>query len=314
MAIELNKNGNCATDYTGSGLGSCDITQFGDAKGIILFEKGWSKSIENDTFDLASYLLDVKSLKAFPYIGIYDFTQDTPENEKNTSALGILTEIRAGKPQYSFMYDKGSCLHKSLYNKRGNGLWDFGIVFESGVLLATNSTKTELKAFDGGMLSVETLKFQQGTDPMMSTAIIQLLDAIEFNAYHQFFRYSDIGDIDDVKGAIETKIVVDAIEGGDTTFTATITSACNSDSVLLGLDDPDLWVLGGVQASATAISDVTYNATTMQYTFTVDVALAEDDTVLVKLNDGTYDVVEDATGNLYKGTSNTVTVSAAPSV
>lgn len=314
MAIDLNKYGNCATDYTGSGIGSCDITQFGDAKGIVLFEKGWSKTIASGTFDLTEYTNDVKSLDAFPYVGIYDFTQDTPENEKNTSALGVLTEIRAGKPQFSFMYTKGSCFHKSLFNKRGNGLWDFGILFETGILLATNSTKTELKGFDGGMLSVETFKLQQGTDPQMSTAIIQLLDAVEFNAYHTFFRYSDIGDIDSVNGAIETTITTSSIEDGDTTFTVTVTSACNSDNSILGLDDPDLWVLGGTQASATTISDVIYNATTGEYTFTVDVALAEDDTVKPTLNDGTYNVVEDATGNLYKGTSALVTVSAAASV
>lgn len=314
MAIELNKQGNCATDYTGSGLGSCDITQFGDAKGIVLFEKGWSKTIASGSFDLTEYTNDVKGLNIFPYVGIYDFTQDTPENEKNTSALGVLTEIRAGKPQFSFMFDKGSCFHKSLFNKRGNGLWDFGILFEEGILLATNQAMTELKAFDGGMLSVETLKLQQGTDPQMSTAIIQLLDAIEFNAYHQFFRYSDVGDIDDVKGAIEVKVVVDPIEDGDTTFTASVTSACNSDSVALGLDDTDLWILGGTQASATAYTDVSYNASTGKYTFTVDVALAENDTVKPTLSDGTYIVVEDATGNLYKGTSALVTVDAAASV
>lgn len=314
MAIDLNKYGNCATDFTGTGLTNCDITEFGDAKGIVLFEKGWSKTVASGTFNLTEYTNDVKSLDAFPFVGIYDFTQDTPENEKNTSSLGVITEIRAGKPQFSFSYTKGSCFHKSLYNKRGNGLWDFGILFETGILLATNSDASEIKGFDGGMLSVETFKFQQGTDPQMSTAMIQLLDAVEFNARHTFFRYTDVGDLDDVQGAIETAITItDDIEDGDTTFTASITSNCNTDNTLLGLDDEAYYVLLGTQASATTISSVTYSATTGLYTFTVSPALAEADTVQLKLSDGTYDVIADATGDLYKGTSNTVTVAAAPS-
>ena len=68
------------------------------------------------------------------------------------------------------------------------------------------------------------------------------------------------------------------------------------------------------QTSATTISGVTYNASTEKYTFTVSPALVEDDTVKPTLSDGTYNVIEDATGNLYKGTSATVTVTAAPSV
>jgi len=311
MAIDLNAYGNCTTDLKGTGVGSCDITEFGDAKGLVDFKKGWSTAITKGTvdFDLASYKTLVKSLTAFPLVDIYDFSQDTPENEKNTSSTGVLTEIRSGKPQFSFMFAKGSCFHKALYDKRGNGRWDFGILFETGILLATSSDGTALKAFDGGMFSVETFKLVQGTDPQMSTAIIQLLDADEFNARHIFLPFSKTGDLDEVKGAIETSITTGAISAGST-FSVSVVSACNTDSSILDLDDEDKWVLGGTQASATAISSVVYNASTGEYDFTVDTALIATDTVQPKLSDGTYDVVEDALGYMYKGTSNLVEVTA----
>lgn len=311
MAINLDAYGNCTTDFLGTGVGSCDITEFGDAKGLVNFKKGWTKNITNGSveFDLTAYKNDVKGLNAFPLLSIYDFAQDTPENEKNTSSTGVLTEIRSGKPQFSFMFNKGGCFHKSLYNKRGNGLWDFGILFETGILLATNSDGTKLKGFNGGMFSVETFKLLQGTDPQMSTAIIQLLDAEEFNARHVFIPFSKSGDLDEVVGAIETSITVDAIADTATTFTFSVVSSCNKDSVILDLEDETQYVLLGTQASATTISSVAYNASTGKYTATVTPALAAADTVQIKLSDGTYDVIEDTAGNLYKGTSNSVTVS-----
>lgn len=310
MAVDLNAYGNCTTDFKGSGIGTCDITEFGDAKGITLFKKGTSYDITdgNAAFGLTEYTNSVKGLNAFPYVGIYDFGQDTPENERNTSSTGALAIIRDGKPQFSFMFTKGSCFHKSIYDKRGNSLWDVGIIFETGILMAQNTAGTKLKGFDGGMFDVDTFKLVQGTDPQMSNAVTQLLDAVEFNARNVFIPFDKAGDLDDVTGAIETSIVVDAIAAG-TTFSASIVSGCNSDSVILDLDTVGDYVLLGTQASATTISSVVYNASTSKYDFTVDTALIGTDTVQIKLSNGTYDVVEDTMGNLYKGTSNLVTVS-----
>lgn len=307
MAIDLNKYGNCTTDFTGTGLTTCDITQFGDLVGFALHKKGWSETIATDTFNLASWKIDTKAFQVFPLVGIRDFTQDTPENEKSASSTGVQSVIRAGKPQFSFMYEKGSCFHKALANK-ASGAWDYSLIFETGILVAFNSDLTKIKGFNGGMLSVETFKLQQGTDPQMSTAIIQLLDAEEFNSRHQFFKFSEIGDLREVTGVVETAITVDAIAAG-TTFTASIVTSCNSDNNILGLEDETNFVLLGTQTSATTISAVTYNATTNKYTFTVSPALVATDTVAVKLGDGTYDAVEDSLGVIYKGTSNTITVS-----
>ena len=306
--IQLNDFGNCVTDYLGSGLGQCDRNKLGDLRGFALLKKGWKKVIATDSFNLAEWIIDVKKLDAFPYLDIQGFTQDTPTNELNTSDLGIIQEVRAGKPQFSFMFAKGSCFHKSLYNKKGNGLWDIALIFESGILLATNRAKTELKGFDGGAFIIETYKFQQGTDLEMSTATIQLLNPEEFNSRNTFFPFEKVGDLDSIKGAIEVAISINAIAPLDDTFTAKITSACNTGSPILGLETAD-FVLGGGQATPNAITAVTYNASTGLYTFELNSALASADTVSVKLSDGTYDVIEDVSGNLLKGTSNTVIVS-----
>lgn len=307
MAIDLNKYGNCTTDFTGTGLTTCDVSKLGDLVGFNLHKQGWNKTLASDDFDLAEWKLDVKGFNVLPLIGVRDFTQDTPEDEENTSSTGVLSLIRNGKPQFSFMFEKGTCFHKQLFQKT-RGKWDYSLVFEKGIALAVNSDKTKIKAFNGGRLSVPTYKFQQGTDPEMSTAKIQLLDAVEFNERLQAFYYDQIGDLKEVTGVVETVITVDPIVAGST-FTASIVTACNSDNNILDLDAASTFVLLGTQASATTIGTPVYNATTNKYTFTTTPALVATDTVAIKLGNGTYDVVEDSLGTMYKGTSNTVTVS-----
>ena len=311
MAVDLNAYGNCTTDRTGSGYGTCDIKRFGDLIGATLFNKSVSYPITdgNAAFGLTEYSNTVKSLTAFPYIkDLQDFSQDTPENEKNTSSTGVLSEIRSGKPQFTLMYKGGSCQTKSLFNKKGDSLWNFALVFTEGILMATNSAGDKLVPFDGGMFSVETLKLVQGTDPQMTSVVFQLLNAVEFNARHFFLPWSKVGDLNEVIGAIETSVTTDATAAG-TDFSTSVVSACNKDSVILDLDDAAKWVLGGTQASATTISAIAYNASTSKYDFTVSPALVATDTIQPKLSDGTYDVVEDTLGNMYKGTSNLIVVS-----
>lgn len=315
MAVDLNAYGNCTTDFTGSGQGTCDLTIFGDFKGIVNFKKSVNYAITdgNAAFGLTEYTNSVKALDAFPYvIDMYDFSQDTPDNETNTSSTGILTEIRAGKPQFSFMYRGGSCQSKSLYNKRGDGKWNFGLVFETGILMCTNTAGTQLRPFNGGMFSVETMKVVQGTDPQMTTVKFQLLDAVEFNARHVFLPFSKVGDLDDVIGAIETSVTLDAIADTDTEFSASIVSSCNKDSTILDLEDVNNFVVlnNTTIFGAITLSAVTYNASTGKYDFTTNEAMQAADVIRIKLSDGTYDVIEDTLGNLYKGTSNQVVVSA----
>ena len=161
-------------------------------------------------------------------------------------------------------------------------------------------------------LAVETMKVVQGTDPQMTTVKFQLLDAVEFNARHVFLPFSKVGDLDDVIGAIETSITVDAIANTDTEFSASIVSSCNKDSVILDLEDITNFVVLNNTAifGAITLSAVVYNASTNKYDFTTNEAMQAADVIRIKLSDGTYDVIEDTLGNLYKGTSNQVVVSA----
>lgn len=306
--------GDCESDTLGTGSGRCDIRSFGDPRGIILFEKGWSLTVGADlaaTLTEAIYKSQLASLQAFPLTEIYNFEQTTPENEKNTSSTGILTEVRPAKAQFSFMYDKGSCFHKTLYDKRGKNRWDLGIIFETGVLLAANQDATQIRGFDMGMLSVETFKFVQGTDPEMSTAMIQLIDADQFNDKHEFFTFDALGfNMNLIDGVVELDLSYNVTPTATTSVQVSVMGRCNSDELVGGLDNASNWRLGGTQAAATTISAIAYDSVNGVYTLTLSPTLATGDTVQLELFDSTNSVrvVEDATGTQYKGRAPLATI------
>lgn len=309
--ITFNQFGDCESDTLGSGSGKCDLQSFGDPTGMLLLSKNWFLAASSATLDEATYKTQLKTLQAFPYVPLFNFEQTTPENEKNTSNTGVLTEIRAGKPQFSFTFDKGSCTHKSLYDKRGKNRWDLAIVFDIGVLFARNVAGTNLVGFDAGMLSIETFRLVQGTDPQSSTAMVQLLNAEQFNARHEFFTWSQLGfDMNQINGVVETNIEYTVAPSASTAFSAKITGGCNVSEVITGLDGITNFRLGGTQAAATAISAVSYNTATDAYDFTLDNALASGDTVQLELFDtaNSYLVIEDSLGELFKGKAPLATV------
>lgn len=311
MSILLNQFGDCSSDILGTGSGTCDIKSFGDLRSVLLLNKGFFLTLATDTLDEATYKTQLKTLVAFPLNKIFNFEQPTPENEKNTSSTGEMTEIRAGKPQFSFSFDRGSYFHKVLYDKRGKSRWDIALIFETGILFATNQDDTKLIGFDGGMLSIETFKLLQGTDPEISTAMLQLLNADQFNRKNVFFTFDKLGfNANDVDGVLETVLTYPTAPAAGTTFSVNVVSASNSEEVITGLDDVTKWRLGGAQASATTISTVTFNVTTNNYDFVVTPTTVTSDTLQLELFDTalTLTVVEDSIGELFKGKAPLVTL------
>lgn len=310
--INLNSYGNCTTDLKGTGSRSCDIQTFGDVLGIGLLTKGFTWDVLTDTLNEASWKDRIKAFGLFPFLGIYNFEQTTPDNEVNTSSTGVLSKVRNGKPQFTFSFDKGGCFHKALYDKSGKSKWDLAMFFDKGLLVATNQAGTKVKGFNMGLFDVETFKLVQGTDPQMSMAKVQLLDAEEFNLRFQFITWEELGfNALEVEGVVDTLITVDEVLDGATSITFQVASACNNDDLITSLDAITNYSLtvGGVNNPVTA---VTYSNATGKYTATVS-ALAEDAVAILKLRDGSDDVAEDSLGNLFKGQA-TFTVVEAPSV
>lgn len=308
--IKLNSYGACGTDSRGSGSRPCDLSEFGDFMGLDLWAKGTTLSVSTDTLNLQTYKNLIKGFKLFNYNNLYNFTQNTPENERSTSNIGVMSDNRQGKPQYDFQF-KGTCTQKSLYAKKGDGKWDYGLRFDKGMLLARSIDGTTVTGFTGGMLSVGTITLKSGSDPQTVTASIQLLDADEFNLYWEFFTWEQLGfNANKVNGVVDAVLTVETpIAAGATSFDFTVVSGCNHDDVIDSLDDEALIGLGGTYAGT--VSAVVYNVDTENYTATVTPAFAENDTIKPFLKSVGYRVAEDDAGMLFKAeNANTVTVTA----
>lgn len=293
----------CTTGFLGSGLRNCVRTKWGDAMGFILFSGGVRFDNDNPLTE-ESYNELLKELKAFPYVNRFDFTDNTPENEINTSSLGLNQTVRQGFPLWQMVFTKGSCFHKSLYNKR-NISWQIALVFSDGILL-TDTVQGFSRGFNSSPLDVETYRVSSGTDLERSIVNIQLSNPDEFNARNVFYSWETLGfDINEINGVVDVNLDVEVISS--TELHVAVHSACNGSDVILGLDDSTLWALTGTSET---VSAVTYNADTEKYELTLSGSI--DGEFTLKLSKGGFDVVEDLDGGLYKGATKFNT--SAPSV
>lgn len=309
--IPINRNGDCASDLIGSGSRSCDLGEFGDVIGFFLHPKSFSLNVATDEITEASWKELIKDSQVIPYIGIYDFVQNTPENEVATSSTGIESTIRLGKPSFGFNFDKGGCMHKSLFDKRGKNRWDLSLAFETGILIAVSVDGTKIEGFDMGRFDVATLRLQQGTDPQQTQSMLQLVNAVQFNAYWTFISWEKLGvDLSQIDGVVQTSITyVDTPASGDTSVEIKLASACNLDDPILGADAATDWAITGTQAETSDITSVAYDATEQTYTITFTGALVEGNTFGVKLsNADAGNVFEDDMGNMFKGQARLITI------
>lgn len=307
MAITLNTQGNCTSDQRGTGLGDC-VKLYGDLQGIDAYTKGWSLNTTSGSLpDESGYKDLIKAGTVYPLNNLYSFEQATPDNEFATGSTGKKTEIRAGKPEYSITWDLGGCFHKGLFSLRGKNKWDIAFKFETGVLFAHNVAETQLKAFDTGMFSVSTMKFQQGTDPEMSTVTFQFNNAVELNSRASFYTWDELGyDMNQIDGVINTNVSFETAPTTSTTVNVYVLDDCNRSVSILGLEVSD-FTLGGTQATTSSIDSVSYNANGY-YVLTLDAALESGDTISIKVAESGTEAAENTSGDLYKGITPVATV------
>lgn len=308
MALEGNKFGSCTDGGRGTGLGDC-IKQFGDPTGVEYIGKGWS-STDILTETIYKGLIQAETFK--PLNNIYNFAQNTPENERATGNTGLLSLIRAGKPFFTYTFDAGYELHKSIYSLRGKDRADFAFKFDTGLFFGTNTAGTSIKGFDGGLFDVETFKFISGTDPEMTDAVFQLKNALEFNTRGRFYTWEELGfDGNLQNGVINAVLSYNTAPTSAPTIEVKVVDSGNESVNIMGLTDPSNWNLGGTQASPTAIDSVAYNSGGY-YVLTLDLALASGDTIQPSLA-GVVETVAvpvavNASGDFYKGSADSATI------
>lgn len=219
----------------GTGSTICDLGSFGDLTGFIALNKG--VPIEDISTE-STYKNAILANQIHPLVGIYNFEQSTPENERATSSIGVITKIRDGKPQFSLTFTKGGCFHKALYSLSGYNRFDIALVFEKGILVADENGVS--KGFSAGTIDVETFKLQQGSDPQSSTVMLQLTNATQFNERHKFISFDELGfDANSINGAIEVDLSIGTNTA--TSIPVRVTAGCSQSVAVTGIDEVSMW-------------------------------------------------------------------------
>lgn len=302
--INLNAFGNCATDVAGTGTGQCPIDQLGDMVGMGALAKGTGLDTTTDTLNEATFRTLITTGKLHQLLDREAFEQNTPDNDLYTSPEGLITSIRAGKPQFALTYSKGLCFHKALYSLQGKNRWDVVLYFEKGMLMATNTANTKVKGFDAGSLIVGSYMFQQGTEIEKGKATIQFKSAEEFNTRWAYFSYDELGFSPlEIDGVIDTALSFsEAPANAGTTVKVKVLDGCNTSINYTSLFDAVgdyLLKVNGVTKTITAVAIADGVAT---LTFTG--ALSTGNKVEVSLNG----VVPDVELNYYKSSILTKTI------
>jgi len=302
--ININAFGQCSDDILGTGIGECPITDLGDLQGLGLLKKGTNLTISTDSFDEVAFRALITDGKLHQVINSYAFEDTTPESERSTSSVGLMESVRAGKPMYNFTFKKGLGFHKAVYSLKGQNRWDAMFYFTKGILMAYNTSKTQLKGFNAGMLDVDSYKFKVGAETEFSKATLQLVSAEEFNTRWVFFPYEEIGfNALEIDGVIQSEIALNAVPANtDTSIDVTLVDGYNSSISYASLFDEVADWLVTVNGASVVISAVTISGNVANLTIP---ALASADVVNVSLNG----IVADDELKYYK--SNTVTVTIA---
>jgi hypothetical protein len=294
--INLNAFGNCATDVAGTGTGQCPIDQLGDMLGIGLLNKGTTLDVVTDSLNETNFRTLITSGKLHQLLDREAFEQNTPDNDMYTSPEGLITSIRAGKPQFALTYSKGLCFHKALYDLQGKNRWDAILYFEKGMLMATNVSNTKVKGFDAGSLIVGTYMFQQGTEIEKGKATIQFKSAEEFNTKWVYFSYDQLGYSPlDIDGVIDTKLsFVETPQVAATYVKVKVLDSCNTSINYATLFDSVSDYTLKVGGFPRTISAVSVNSGEVSLSFATALTLGQ--SIEVSLNG----ILADADLNYYK--------------
>ena len=288
MATTIN-GVNCAVTRKGTGYIEC-VQELGTPIGVIKTPVNWSLDIDTETFDSLAYIqTEIQKGNFVPFIGGFNFTDNSAEAVFQESQTGNKSKVRDGKPEFMFDYQNGYCWNKAAFshNSRNCGII---IVWDNNVFgFHVSSDGTKLKALRANYFNVGTFKNNDGANNLTTPISIQLRDANAYNAEMALVEPLTY-DYEDINGIIDVNIAIpNPPADTDTTIDVQITASCNS---LLYLS---VFTADTLEITGKTVSLVSYNATTNLYTITVAEAFTSGDTYTVSVGDGTYAsaVIED---------------------
>lgn len=310
MAVLVNLR-DCNTQRLGTGVIDCLIELNAEPLGYFLVDRSWSLTIADpNTFDQTYLLARIQDESFVPFLNKINFTDNSEDTVFETFDSGVKSRVRAGYPEYAFDFDKGLYFHQAAHSYVTFQAYNIVLALTDGTLLfAETEDGLSITGFQAGYVDAATFRFQTGSTVQRTMTAFQLTNAEQFNSRASALLSSQSGvDITQINGVIDVVLTATAPAATETALVFTARAAANEEIDILGITDADLRLLGATNT----ISDVAYDANTRQYTITVGTAFTAAEEYTVQLYDSAFTPnavpAVNIAGEIYKGTSNTVTV------
>lgn len=277
----------------------CNI---GKMVGVALWRKG---TIFTDNFgksDLDALVLKNEFIGALMADGIENNDTDATYKE---SLMKVRSQTDPGRKGFVLTYEKPPCFHNEINKLNGSENWDVTPILDDGSIFAYRGADGKIRGFAAkifvGLYKLPIL----GVDESGTRVEIDLLpkSLVNWQSSGVALANTEI-DFMEVQPIAGLNITAPILTANQTTTSVKVTNLC-SDAVVMGLTDATSWKLerNGVLEAVTAVS---FNPNTSEYTFT-HAALQAGDSVVFLTNKNGQNVYALDT-NYYSGNSRAKTV------
>ena len=301
----------CVNSRKNTGFGDC-VLEFGIPKGYILTPKGWSLDLNTNDFDKAYINEQIQAGEFIPFMGAVEFTDNTPENNKEEFQGGVKSTNRNGLPEFGFKFIRGGWLFaNALASWDSFAKYDMLMVFEKGIAGVTLSDGV-LGAFDLGDISANTYKHFDGNTSGHAMVGLQLLSAEQYRNDVAMLDKVALGygnPVNEILPISDVLITDGTADASDNKISVSIVFSMNAGEVVGSVDSSNLKVYE--QGVATAINTVIYNSLTKKHEISLTTPPTAGNKIVVETYDTPNSVNVAKIGSRYfKGISAEITVTA----
>jgi len=293
----------CSLVNVGTALPDC-VAELGQPKGFVLTSRDWSEDVST-TLDKAYFQQKVQEGVFIPFLNATGFEENTPDATNQEFQDGTMVNVRSGKPMFTFQYTKSVHFQKIASKYNSFERFNILLVFDNDNLFgALNSDETEVSGLKLGMLHTNTYNQNDGSNVGQTPISMQLLDNKQYNEGAVIDPEFDLNS--ELFGILDVDVAGTSASGSVSfSVKASVNEAVNIKGLLAG----NLRLV--VDGVAEAITNVTYDDVSNEYTGDPTNAFSGGEEVVVELYDDSIPAnVAILNNRFYRGKSTIITAVA----
>ena len=170
---------NCFNIDVDSGDLGC-AGEFGTPRHILLTPRGY-KIPKTTDLNLDFIQTEIKKRNIIPLMDLFDFESASEDQVRQTSNLGVMSNVRDGLIAYSFTYQKSSAFHRELSRLASQGKYNLILIDDKNTIRLLNLTDN-ISGFPLTLVDPENLMLNTGSENEMKTLFMQIANSNSFNS------------------------------------------------------------------------------------------------------------------------------------